>query len=302
MADVPATSIAGNIIITPDMVPPAAEPLETQAAHYAALAEKVGELQQQLKAANAMREEAAQSPGWEAGHEKNRQLAADYGRMVEIYNAAADYFNGVAGVYRDAQTAQRNVLMKANAELSQAKNAIQQQEIAARWHTHARALTTSAVGAATAKAGVFEHTAGTDITALTSRLGGPAPQDPVLPHSGGGGIAVPTGKEGSGLGDDNGDPANPNGTGNPQGIGNGHTPRHSGAAKGEDGEPATTGPGSTPAVMGSPYPGAGQMPMPGGGGSGIQSVGFPPGLTSMTGGLGSMPGGGGMGGLGSGGG
>jgi hypothetical protein len=300
VADMPATSIAGNIIITPDMVPPAAEPLETQAAHYKALAEKVGQLQQQLKAANAMREEAAQSPGWEAGHEKNRQLAADYGRMAGIYSAAADYFNGVARVYRDARTAQQSVVIKANAELSQAKNAIQQQEIVTRWHAHARSLTTSAVGAAIAKVGVFQHTAGTDITALTSRLGGPVPQDPVVPHSGGSGIAVPTGKEGSGLGDDNGDPVNPNGTGNPQGIANGHTPHgQRSAVPGEDGTPTPSGETPAPALA-SPFPGLEQMP--GGGGSGIQSVGFPLGLTSMTGGLGSVPGGGGMGGLGSGGG
>lgn len=305
MADVPATSTAGNIIITPDMVPPAAEPLETQAAHYKALAEKVGRLQQQLKAANAMREEAAQSPGWEAGHEKNRQLAADYGRMAGIYSAAADYFNGVAGVYRDARTAQQSVVIKANAELSQAKNAIQQHEIVARWHAHARSLTTSAVGAATAKAGVFQHTAGTDITALTSRLGGPVPQDPVLPHTGGGGIAVPTGKEGSGLGDDttptNGDPAGLNGGDSsvPTGANNGHGHHPKWVDRDNNG---VTDPQPAPA-LGNPFAsGGGQMPTPGGGGSGIQSVGFPPGLTSMTGGLGSMPGGGGMGGLGSGGG
>lgn len=299
MVDVPAANIAGNMIITPDMVPPGAEPLEAQAAHYKARAEKTTELQQRLKAANAMREEAAQSPGWEAGHEKNRQLAADYGRMVEIYNAAADYFNGVASVYRDAQTAQQSVVVKANAELSQARNAIQQQEIVARWHAHARALTTSAVGAATAKAGVFEHTAGTDITALTSRLGGPAPQDPVLPHGGEGGIAVPAGQGKTGLGDDDVDPGNPNAADKPQGIGagNGHAPgnRHQGTH--QEGDPAEQVP-----VVANPFTsGGGQIPG-GGGGSGIQSVGFPPGLTSMTGGLGSMPGAGGMGGLGSGGG
>lgn len=298
MADVPAASIAGNMIITPDMVPPAAEPLETQAAHYKALAEKVGELQQQLKAANAIREDAAQSPGFEAGHEKNRQLAADYGRMVEIYNAAGEYFTGVAGVYRDAHKTQQNVVMKANAELAQAKNPVQQQEIVTRWHTHARALTTSLVGAATAKAGVFEHTAGTDITALTSRLGGPAPQDPVLPHSGGGGVAVPAGQGKTGLGDDNGDPANPNGTDNPQGVGagDGHTPGHRHQATRQEGDPAEQAP-----IAANPFTGGGGQ-VPGGGGSGIQSVGFPPGLTSMPGLGGSMPGGGGMGGLGSGGG
>lgn len=300
MADVPATSIAGNIIITPDMVPPAAEPLETQAAHYKALAEKVGELEQQLRAANALREEAAQSPGFEAGHEKNRQLAADYGRMAGIYGAAADYFNGVAGVYRDAHTAQQNIVVKANAELSQAKNPVQQQEIVVRWHTRARALTTSFVGDATAKAGVFEHTAGTDITALTSRLGGSAPQYPVLPVNGGDGIAVPPGKQGTGLGDDNGTPGAANGDdGNvPAGV---HTPHgQRSAVPGEDGTP--TPPGQTPApALSSPFPGFGQMPG-GGGGSGIQSVSFPPGLTSMSGLGGSMPGAGGMGGLGSGGG
>ncbi|GAQ32808.1 MULTISPECIES: hypothetical protein [Mycobacterium ulcerans group] len=126
MADVAAPSIAANVIITPDMVPPPAEPLEAQAAQYKTLADQVSDLAQQLRAANAMREDAAQSPGWDVGHEKNRQLAADYGCMAGIYTAAAQYFTGVAGVYRDAQRAQRSVVNRANQELSQAKNAVQQ--------------------------------------------------------------------------------------------------------------------------------------------------------------------------------
>ncbi|UVY90001.1 hypothetical protein MJO63_26305 (plasmid) [Mycobacterium ulcerans] len=70
MADVAAPSIAANVIITPDMVPPPAEPLEAQAAQYKTLADQVSDLAQQLRAANAMREDAAQSPGWDVGHEK----------------------------------------------------------------------------------------------------------------------------------------------------------------------------------------------------------------------------------------
>lgn len=294
MADVAAPSIAANVIITPDMVPPPAEPLEAQAAQYKTLADQVSDLAQQLRAANAMREDAAQSPGWDVGHEKNRQLAADYGCMAGIYTAAAQYFTGVAGVYRDAQRAQRSVVNRANQELSQAKNAVQQQAIVARWHAHARALTTSAVGAATARATVFQETAGTDITALTSRLGGtPMPRDPVLPHSGGSGIAVPPGKEKPlGLGDDpEPQDADPTGISNSNdasdaGVTHGHRPagprEHVAGTEGT----ATGSPMPTPA-LGTPFP-PGATQLPAGGGSGVRSVGFPPGLSS-PGGLGGLP-------------
>ncbi len=224
--------------------------------------------------------------------------------MAGIYTAAAQYFTGVAGVYRDAQRAQRSVVNRANQELSQAKNAVQQQAIVARWHAHARALTTSAVGAATARATVFQETAGTDITALTSRLGGtPMPRDPVLPHSGGSGIAVPPGKEKPlGLGDEpEPQEADPTGISNSNdasdaGVTHGHRPagprEHVAGTEGT----ATGSPMPTPA-LGTPFP-PGATQLPAGGGSGVRSVGFPPGLSS-PGGLGSMLGtGGSSGGLG----
>ena len=194
MAGVPAASIAGNMVVTPDMVPPNPAPYDEEATFFNTLADDAEDTQKQWNAGNTAREQSAQSPGFEEGHEKNRQVAADFGRLAGVYRDAGSYYSSVAGVYRDAHRSQQSAINNANNELRQAKTPAQQQAIIARWHAHARSLTDSAIAEAAQKAQTFQTNAGSDITALDSRTKGTAPQAPALPQGGGNGIAVPVGK------------------------------------------------------------------------------------------------------------
>ena len=205
MAGVPAASIAGNMVVTPDMVPPNPAPYDEEAKFFNTLADDAEETQKQWQGSNSTRTQSAQSPGFEEGHEKNRQTAADFGRLAGVYRDAASYYSSVAGVYRDAHRSQQSAINNANNELRQAKTPAQQQAIIARWHAHARSLTNSAIAEAAQKVQTFRTNAGSSITALDSLNKGTAPQAPALPQSGGNGIAVPVGKTGSGLPDE-GDP------------------------------------------------------------------------------------------------
>ena len=152
MAGVPAASIAGNMVVTPDMVPPNPAPYDEESKFFNALADDAEHTQQQWKGSNNTRTQSAQSPGFEEGHEKNRQTAADFGRLAGVYRDAASYYSSVADVYRTAHRAQQSAINHANDELRQAKTPAQQQIIIARWHTHARTLTNSAIAEADQKA------------------------------------------------------------------------------------------------------------------------------------------------------
>ena len=302
MTGVPAASIAGNMVVTPDMVPPNPAPYEEEATYFKTLADDAEDTQKQWNAGNTAREQSAQSPGFEEGHEKNRQVAADFGRLAGVYRDAGIYYSSVAGVYRDAHRSQQSAINNANNELRRAKTPAQQQAIIARWHAHARSLTDSAIAEAAQKAQTFQTNAGSDITALDSRTN-TAPQAPALPQGGGNGIAVPVGKTGSGLpdepeSDDGTTPTADSGT-NTSGAGTSAKDkgnRHGVTHQESDGDT----PGVAPPVT-NPFPsGGGQTSS---GGSGLESLGgFPGGLSSGGGGLSSMASGGGLSGLGSGGG
>lgn len=309
MAGVPAASIAGNMVVTPDMVPPNPALYEEEAAYFKTLAEDAEVIHQQLKVANALREQSAQSPGFDEGHEKNRQAAADVGRLAGVYREAGTYFSSVAEVYRTAERCQQSAIHNANKELAEAKTPAEQLVIIGRWHSHARSLTVSAISEAEQKATTFRANAGTDITALDSRTKAPPPHAPTLPGSGGNGIAIPVGKPHTDLAQEPGtdDATSPDGEsdGNasngaaPAGQSSGRGPYHRGERKGTDGLPS--GAPDQSALVSGPYPGASQSPL--GGGSGLQSLGgFPGALSSGGGGLSPLSSGGGLGGLGSGGG
>ena len=308
MAGVPAASIAGNMIVTPEMVPPNPALYEEEAAYFKTLADDTEEVHRQVRSANALREQSAQSPGFREGHEKNAQVAADLGRLTSVYRDAGTYFSSVAEVYRTADRCQQNAINNANEELAEAKTPAEQLVIIGRWHSHARSLTASAISEAEQKATTFRANAGTDITALDSRTKAPPPQAPTLPRSGGNGIAVPVGKPHTDLAQEPGtdEATSPNGEsdGNASngaaaaGQTSGKGPYQRGERKGTDGLPS--GAPDQSALVSGPYPGASQSPL---GGNPLQSLGgFPGALSSGGGGLSPLSSGGGLGGLGSGGG
>lgn len=307
MAGVPAASIAGNMVVTPDMVPPNPAPYDEESKFFSALADDAEDTQQQWQGSNNTRTQSAQSPGFREGHVKNQQTAADFGRLAGVYRDAASYYSSVAEVYRTAHRAQQSAINHANDELRQAKTPAEQQAIIARWHTHARSLTNSAIAEAAQKSTRFRANAGSDITALDSRTTRTAPQRPPLPQGGGNGIAVPIGKNGSGLPDE----SDPGGTAAPgdgpggdaadgataAGQSSGKTPYKRGNVDGTDGTPN----GAPVGLTGGPYPGADPSSVTAG--TGLQSLGgFPNPLSSGGGGLSPLSSAGGLGGLGSGGG
>ena len=309
MVGVPAASITGNMVVTPDMVPPNPASYDEEAKFFNALADHAEDTQKQWQGSNSTRTQSAQSPGFEEGHEKNRQTAANFGTLAGVYRDAASYYSSVADVYRTAHRAQQSAIDHANDELRQAKTPAEQPTIIARWHGHARSLTNSAIAEAEQKSKTFRANAGSSITALDSLTQGTAPRAPVLPQGGGNGIAVPVGKNGSDLPDegDPGDTPTPgDGSGTDAASGataagqtSGKGPYSRGERKGTDGLPS--GAPDQSALVSGPYPGAGQSPLAGG--SALQSLGgFPGSLSSGGGGLSSLSPGGGLGGLGSGGG
>ena len=307
MAGVPTASIAGNMVVTPDMVPPNPASYDEEAKFFSALAEHAEDTQQQWQGSNNTRTKSAQSPGFAAGHEVNRLTAVDFGRLADVYRDAASYYSSVADVYRTAHRAQQSAIDHANDELRQAKTPGQQQMIIARWHIHARSLTNSAIAEAEQKSMKFRANAGSNITALDSLTGGSAPQAPALPQSGGNGIAVPAGKPHTDLSQDaepgeatpgDGSGTDAAGAATSAGRAGGKGPYQRGQREGTDGLP--NGAPDESALLSGPYPDAGQSPL---GGNPLQSLGgFPGSLSSGGGGLGSLSSGGGLGSLGSGGG
>ena len=277
MAGVPAASIAGNMVVTPDMVPPNPAPYDEEAKFFNALADHAEETQKQWQGSNSTRTQSAQSPGFEEGHEKNRQTAASFGTLAGVYRDAASYYSSVAEVYRAAHRGQQSAVQHANDELRQAKTPAQQQTIIARWHTHARSLTNSAIAEAEQKSTRFRANAGSSITALDSLTKGSAPQAPALPQSGGKGIAVPVGKTGSELPDE-GDPGETGADGDGSGTdaAGGATAAGQTSGKGHDKWVKNAGTDGTPsgapdatALPPGPFPGAGQSPLSGGSPSAI---------------------------------
>ena len=64
-----------HLIITPDIRTPDPHPFDALATRATARAGWLEDLHQQTVSANAMRENAAGSPGFSVGHEKARQFA-----------------------------------------------------------------------------------------------------------------------------------------------------------------------------------------------------------------------------------
>lgn len=283
----------GHLVVTPDMVPPAPEPLEAQAAQYRAEAAHLGELNQRLRAANTLREQSAQSGGFDEGHEVNRQLAADLSRAEGFNAGAATMFSAIAGVYRDVASRQRSIVQTAEQEAAAAKNPIQQQAIVSAHHAHARGVTAAGVEAAIAEHGHFQRQHGSDYTTLVGHDHG-MPQHPSPPPPGPGhrGIAKPVDHHHPrGSDGDEDDPPPADGS-QPAAAGGDRYRR--GRIPGTEG---TSGEATSPNQAPGTFPGAPLSP-PAPSSPPARSTGLGGGGGMPSGGLGGMPASGGMGGLG----
>nr|VTP02305.1 hypothetical protein BIN_B_04459 [Mycobacterium riyadhense] len=272
-----------HLVVTPDMVPPAPEPFDAKAAELKAQAVHLDELHNRVVAANTLREQSAQSFGFDAGHEVNRQWAVDLAKASEWYAGAAAMFTAMATVFRDVAAQQQSIIQQAEQKAAAAKNPLQVQGIVEEHHAFARGTTTLGVQHAVAQHSTFLRDHGSDYAALVGHGGG-LPQDPVLPQPspGHGGIVKPVNNE---RPDDGaGDPPRPN-ENQPIGAGGQNSPPSPRQSKmgTQNGADASDTPPPTGLPAG-PLPG---MPSPVTPATGvIRSTGMP----------GSLGGGGGMGG------
>jgi hypothetical protein len=191
MAGVTTDGPYAHLIVTPEMVPPDPEPLEAAAARHTAVAEQLEELYQQATSANAQREDAAQSAGFEVGHEVNREYAADIARGGSWHRGAAELHSGIAGVIRDVNASHANILTTAHEEIAAAKTGPERAVIIAMNNSMARMVAASGVEAMGGYHAYFHANYDTEYAVLSSRLGGGIADAPPAPAPGGGGIAVP---------------------------------------------------------------------------------------------------------------
>lgn len=286
----------GQLVVTADMIPPPPEPLEAQAKHHRAIAVHLEELHQQLVAANTLREQSAQSRGFDEGHQVNRQFAANVATAQSFHEGVATMFSAIAGVYRDVAAQQHSIVHTAQQEVAAAKTPGQIQAIIASHHAYARGVTTSGIEFATAQHGHFQAKHGADYTALVGHDRGlperPAPAPAAPDH---GRIIKPV-DHNKPKGDDGAEdaPQTP-GKNQPASVDDGSDRgrMHPGKTSSGDGAPGDAPPGTPGTFPGAPMSPT-QLP--------IRSTGFGGG-SSGGGGMGGMsPGGlgGGLGGLGSG--
>lgn len=285
-------------IITPDIQAPPAEPIEAAATRYGQIADQLDAARQQLSVANAQREGAADSPGFNEGHQRNQELAADYQRGAAWVRGQQELHKNVARVLRDVASAYENYDTSAHNELSSAKTTLDRETIIARWHGDARASYTNGLAAVEAYRTYNETKHGSDYAALSGRLAN-------LPAEGPGTTPLPSDQTGipkpqntrrpwdksdvpqNGPGD-KGKPStsgSDGGTGSTPERGAGTTPRTPPDALGDTGRNA---PGSTAVPM-TPGPAGAMGRSPG-------SASPKMGSSGMPGGLGSLPSGGGGGG------
>lgn len=285
-------------IITPDIQAPPAEPMEAAAARYGQIADQLDAARQQLSVANAQREGATDSPGFNEGHQRNQELAADYQRGAAWVRGQQELHKNVARVLRDVASAYENYDTSAHNELSSAKTTLDRETIIARWHGDARASYTNGLAAVEAYRTYNETKHGSDYAALSGRLanlptegpgtapapldqaGIPKPQNTRKPQGDTDTPQSQTGGQGgpSTSGSDGGTGATPE-------RGAGTTPRTPPDALGDTGPNAQ----GSPAVPMAPGPAGVMGRTPGSSSSKMGGAGMP-------GGLGSLPSGGGGGG------
>ena len=203
MAGVPAASIAGNMVVTPDMVPPNPAPYDEEATFFNTLADDAEDTQKQWNAEQQQRaQQSAQSPDSKKATKRTVRQ-----RPTSVVGGCISR--------RRQSTIRRSPRSTATpTEASKARSTTPMTNSAKRKHPHnsrqsSRGGTPTHEASPTApspkppkKPTTFRTNAGSDITALDSRTKGTAPQAPALPQGGGNGIAVPVGKTGSGLPDE----------------------------------------------------------------------------------------------------
>ena len=170
----PSTSNAGpysHLIITPDIKTPSPGPYDALAQQATARAQWLDDLHQQAVTANAMRENAADSPGFSVGHEKNQEWAANISRGASYFRGQAQLYTRMADVMRDVGSAHENIDSVAHNELAAAKTNLERGAIITTHHGDARIAAVNGVEMLGSYYTDFKSNYGSDAIALTGRLG-----------------------------------------------------------------------------------------------------------------------------------
>ena len=134
-------------------------------------AQWLDDLHQQAVTANAMRENAADSPGFSVGHEKNQEWAANISRGASYFRGQAQLYTRMADVMRDVGSAHENIDRVAHNELAAAKTNLERGAIITTHHGDARIAAVNGVEMLGSYYTDFKSNYGSDAIALTGRLG-----------------------------------------------------------------------------------------------------------------------------------
>ena len=173
------------------MVPPDPEPLEAAAAHHRAVADQLDDLYQQAISVNAQREDAAQSAGFEVGHQVEPGVCRRHQPRRVLAPGRRELFSGIGGVCRDVTAKHAEILTTAHQEIAAAKTGPERAAIIAMNNSMARTVAANGVEAVGGYDTYFHANYDTEYAVLSTRLFGGIADAPPPPAPGGGGIIVP---------------------------------------------------------------------------------------------------------------
>lgn len=149
----------GRLIITPDLVPPNPADWDAQEQLYRDGARVWDGIHQQIVRDNALRQEAAQSRGFDEAHRAGAELAEEAKTIAEWHDGVATKCGDIAGVLRETTSGQEQLVRDADAAINAAKLPGERETLLATYHTQARTQTGWGVEAAMALHTSFKKSA-----------------------------------------------------------------------------------------------------------------------------------------------
>ena len=165
-----------HLIITPDIAAPDPHPYDAIASAAREKAALLEGLQRRQSVANAQREAAADSIGFNEGHLRNQEWAADIGRGASYFQGKAELFGNLAAVVRDVAARFDDIDTTAHNEIASAQTNMEKSAIIATNNADARLAFTNGIEMVGAHYTYFQRNYGSDVAALSGRLGN-LPQD-----------------------------------------------------------------------------------------------------------------------------
>lgn len=177
MADVGTTSYS-HLIITPDIKTPPTAPLAAAAAQHEAAAALWAARQKARETANAGLEMSIQSPGSEAMHRVNRELAQEARLLSEANADAAKVIREQITVLNNVATQHANIDKSAHEQINQTPVKAAIPQIVATHHASARLASTRGVASITALDTKWSKNHGTMLSGMAKLAPAPGPISP----------------------------------------------------------------------------------------------------------------------------